>query len=84
MVVTVLLAGRPDSFGLATWSASGDARLHLLFARMVLEEGGLHGTPFSFQPEYQEALTALFLDTHGRGSLAPVPCSSTTCGASPR
>ena len=71
MVVTVLLAGRPDSFGLATWSASGDARLHLLFARMVLEEGGLHGTPFSFQPEYQEALTALFLDTHGRGTLAP-------------
>ena len=71
MVVTVLLAGREDSFGLAAWSASGDARLHLLFARMVLEEGGLHGTPFSFQPEYQEALTALFLDTHGRGSLAP-------------
>lgn len=71
MVATVLLAGRGDSFGLAAWSASGDARLHLLFARMVLEEGGLHGTPFSFQPEYQEALTALFLDTHGRGSLAP-------------
>lgn len=71
MVVTVLLAGRGDSFGLATWSASGDARLHLLFARMVVEEGGLHGPPFSFQPEYQEALTALFLDTHGRGTLAP-------------
>ena len=65
-------ARRPtDSFGLATWSASGDARLHLLFTRMVLEEGGLHGTPFSFQPEYQEALTALLLDTHGRGTLAP-------------
>ena len=71
VVVTVLLAGRADSFGLVAWSASGDARLHLLFARMVLEEGGLHGTPFSFQPEYQEALTALFLSTHGRGTLAP-------------
>jgi hypothetical protein len=73
MVVTVLLAGRADSFGLAAWSASGDARLHLLFARMVLEEGGLHGTPFSFQPEYQEALTAVLLDSHGRGTLAPGP-----------
>lgn len=72
-VVTVLLAGRSDSFGMVAWSASGDARLHLLFARMVLEEGGLHGTPFSFQPEYQEALTALLLDTHGRGTLAPGP-----------
>ena len=65
-------ARRPiDSFGLATWSASGDARLHLLFTRMVLEEGGLHGTPFSFQAEYPEALTALLLDAHGRGTLAP-------------
>ncbi|WP_372735094.1 hypothetical protein [Nocardioides sp.] len=73
MVGTVLLAGRTDSFGALAWSASGDARLHLLFARMVLDEGGLHGLPFSYQPEYHESLTALLLDTHGRGTLAPGP-----------
>jgi hypothetical protein len=71
MVGTVLLAVRADSYGIAAWSASGDARLHLLFARMILDEGGLHGAPFTTQPEYQESLTALLLDTHGRGTLAP-------------
>ena len=71
LVVTVLLAGRDDSFGRFAWSGSGDARLHLLFARAVLEEGGLRGLPFSEQPQYQEAFTALLLDTHGRGALSP-------------
>ena len=71
LVVTVLLAGRDDSFGRVAWTASGDARLHLLFARAVLEEGGLHGLPFSQQPQYQEAFTALLLDAHGRGTLTP-------------
>ena len=70
MVVTVVVAARGDDLGIAAWSASGDARLHLLFSRMILEEGGLHGEPLRYQPEYQDSLTALLLDTHGRAMLA--------------
>jgi len=71
MVGTVLLAGRGDSFGAVAWSASGDARFHLLFSRDVLAQAGLHGQAFSYQPQFQEALTALLMDTHDRGALAP-------------
>ena len=71
MVGTVLLAGRGDPLGAVAWSASGDARFHLLFSRDVLAEAGLHGQAFSYQPQFQEAVTALLMDTHGRGSLAP-------------
>ena len=71
MVVVALLVGRGDPFAFVAWSASGDARFHLLFVRDVLAEGGLHGQTFTYQPQYQEALTALLADTHGRGALAP-------------
>jgi hypothetical protein len=71
MVGAVLVAGRADPYGTVAWSTSGDARLHLLFAREVLAEAGLHGRPFTYQPQFQEALTGLLMDTHGRGSLEP-------------
>ena len=71
MIVVALLVGRGDPFAFVAWTASGDARFHLLFVRDVLAEGGLHGQAFTYQPQYQEALTALLADTHGRGELAP-------------
>ena len=71
MIVVALLVGRGDPFAFVAWTASGDARFHLLFVRDVLAEGGLHGQAFTYQPQYQEALTALLADTHGRGGLAP-------------
>ena len=67
MIVVALLVGRGDPFAFVAWTASGDARFHLLFVRDVLAEGGLHGQAFTYQPQYQEALTALLADTHGRG-----------------
>jgi len=57
--------------GQVAWTASGDARNHYLFTRLVLAQGGLEDEALSFQPLHQEALTALLVDTHGRGTLAP-------------
>lgn len=69
LVATVLAAGRDEPLGTVAWAGSGDARNHFLFVRLILAEGGLHGDALSFQPLHQETLTALLVDTRGRGSL---------------
>jgi hypothetical protein len=59
--------------GAVAWTASGDGRNHFLHTRRVLAEGGIHGDALSSFPVHQNALTALLMDTHGRGELAPGP-----------
>ena len=70
MVAAVLLAARNGPYGSVAWTASGDARNHLLNTRGVLDEGGLRGDWLTF-PSFHEAIAALLLDSHGRSTLGP-------------
>jgi hypothetical protein len=70
-LAAVTAAARADRFGGYAWAASGDSRLHTLFARQSIAEGGLARTTVEFQPDFQEALFGLLGDTHGRAALGP-------------
>ena len=71
VVATVLLAGGEGRYSAIAWTASGDARNHLMDARSILATGGLQGRWLTVLPMLQEGLFGLLLDTHGRGTLAP-------------
>jgi len=70
MVATVVVAGG-EPYSAIAWTASGDARNHLMDARGVLADGGLQGRWLTVLPMLQEGLMGLLLDTHGRGTLGP-------------
>lgn len=72
VTLAVLAAARTDRFAAYAWVASGDARLHQLFTRQVIDEGGLAEETLTFQPQFSEGLVALLAATSGRATLDPV------------